>query len=169
MLLLPTPAGFLTITDCSHRVCVTLPPITAMRVALVSALSNNLTIHAPSIIEFHWFLSSPVPQGKGVFYCIRDAPVGKKVASILVHSYIHRTCCWLQLFVCWGFFFISTVSFDALDRITALNFTVLPFDFHWTMTREAASILFFSPLHIIFLIFIQSILSLKLEVILPSN
>lgn len=129
-----------------------LPPITAMGVALVSALANNLTIHTPSIIEFHWFLSSPVPRGKDVFYCIRDAPVGKKVAKcILVHSYIHRTCYWLQLFVCWGFFFISPVSFDQWTGVLLLIslYFRLTFTIQWLERQRETS--------------------LKLEVILPSN
>lgn len=111
----------------------------------------------PSIIEFHWFLSSPVPRGKDVFYCIRDAPVGRKVVkSILVHSCIHRACCSLQLFVCWDFFFISPVSFDWTGALLLISLYLRLTFIEQLLERQLlfyffSSPLLFSPLYIQFL------------------
>lgn len=60
--------------------------------------TNSLTIHACTIMELHWFLCLLTSRRANMlFYCVRDAPVGKIVVKYaLVHIYIHTNaiiCC----------------------------------------------------------------------------
>lgn len=135
--------------------------------------SDHLHSHRLTLIFFFSLLLCR--RANTLFYCVRDAPVGNRVAKYVpVHNYIHTAVIisysgpistpipgqnyivsiYFGCLLLYNVLFVSLryfTSFPCVFRCNALHFIVLLFNFHCTTTREVVpTLVFFSSTFYLF-------------------